>query len=61
MPTVTTSDPDVLLASDLVVRRAAADLDIDLSDARPAWAPWRTYATYHLWAHLLADEWADLR
>ncbi len=57
----TMSDPDVLLASDLVVRRAAADLDIDLSDGRPAWAPWRTYATYHLWAHLVADEWADLR
>jgi AraC family transcriptional regulator of adaptative response / DNA-3-methyladenine glycosylase II len=52
-----TGDPDVLLATDLVVRRAAADLDVDLADGRPQWAPWRTYATYHLWAHLYADEW----
>jgi len=50
--------PDVLLDSDLVVRRAAADLDIDLTDHRPAWAPWRTYATYHLWSHLYADLWS---
>ncbi len=57
----TMSDPDVLLAGDLVVRRAAADLDIDLTDGRPDWAPWRTYATYHLWAHLVSDEWARLR
>ena len=57
----TMSDPDVLLAGDLVVRRAATDLDLDLSDGRPDWAPWRSYATYHLWAHLVADEWARLR
>jgi AraC family transcriptional regulator of adaptative response / DNA-3-methyladenine glycosylase II len=57
----TMSDPDVLLASDLVVRRAAADLGVELSDGRPAWAPWRSYATYHLWAHLVSDEWARLR
>ena len=43
------------------MRRAAADLGIDLSDGRPDWAPWRTYATYHLWAHLVSDEWAELR
>jgi AraC family transcriptional regulator of adaptative response / DNA-3-methyladenine glycosylase II len=49
--------PDVLLASDLVVRRAAEDLGIDLADGRPEWSPWRTYATYHLWAHLYADLW----
>ncbi|WP_375492760.1 AlkA N-terminal domain-containing protein [uncultured Jatrophihabitans sp.] len=54
----TTGDPDVLLRSDLVVRRAAADLGIDLADDRPAWAPWRSYATYHLWAHLYADLWS---
>ena len=57
----TMSDPDVLLASDLVVRRAAADLGVDLSGGRPDWAPWRTYATYHLWAHLVSDDWAGLR
>ena len=57
----TTSDPDVLLASDLVVRRAADELGIDLSGGRPDWAPWRTYATYHLWAHRVADDWADKR
>lgn len=50
--------PDVLLRSDLVVRRAADALDIDLADGRPEWAPWRSYATYHLWAHLYADLWS---
>ncbi|MDT4899692.1 MAG: hypothetical protein QOJ78_622, partial [Pseudonocardiales bacterium] len=45
-------------ASDLVVRRAAADLGIDLADGRPAWGPWRTYANYHLWAHMYADLWS---
>jgi AraC family transcriptional regulator, regulatory protein of adaptative response / DNA-3-methyladenine glycosylase II len=54
----TMSDPDVLLASDLVVRRAADDLGVALADGRPDWAPWRSYATYHLWAHLVADQWA---
>jgi AraC family transcriptional regulator of adaptative response / DNA-3-methyladenine glycosylase II len=57
----TMSDPDVLLASDLVVRRAAADLGVDLVGGRADWAPWRSYSTYHLWAHLVADEWAALR
>ena len=51
-------DPDVLLASDLVVRRAAAALDLDLAGGRPDWAPWRSYATYHLWSHLYADLWS---
>jgi AraC family transcriptional regulator of adaptative response / DNA-3-methyladenine glycosylase II len=50
--------PDVLLASDLVVRRAANDLGVDLADGRPSWSPWRSYATYHLWAHLYADLWS---
>ncbi|GAB2455588.1 AlkA N-terminal domain-containing protein [Jatrophihabitans fulvus] len=57
----TTAHPDVLLASDLVVRRAADDLGVDLADGRPSWAPWRTYATYHLWAHLVADLWSAAR
>jgi AraC family transcriptional regulator, regulatory protein of adaptative response / DNA-3-methyladenine glycosylase II len=52
-----TGDPDVLLASDLVVKRAAADLGVDLADGRPTWAPFRSYATHHLWAHLYADAW----
>ena len=45
-------DPDVLLATDLGVRRAARSLDLDLSGGRPDWAPWRSYATHHLWAAL---------
>ena len=52
------SDPDVLLGTDLVVRKAANDLGIDIADGRPAWAPWRSYATHHLWTHLYAHLWA---
>jgi len=52
------ADPDVLLASDLVVRRAATDLAIDLTSGVPEWAPWRSYATHHLWAHLYGDLWS---
>lgn len=51
-------DPDVLLASDLIVRRAADDLGLDLGGGRPSWSPWRSYATYHLWAHRYADVWS---
>ena len=54
-------DRDVLLASDLVVKRAAADLGVDLADGRPGWAPYRTYATHHLWAHLVAEQWRARR
>jgi AraC family transcriptional regulator of adaptative response / DNA-3-methyladenine glycosylase II len=54
------ADPDVLLATDLVVRRAAADLGLDLAGGAPEWAPWRSYATHHLWAHLYADLWSVL-
>ena len=50
--------PDVLLGSDLGVRHAAADLGLDLDDGRPDWAPWRSYATFHLWSHLYADVWS---
>jgi AraC family transcriptional regulator of adaptative response / DNA-3-methyladenine glycosylase II len=53
----TTAHPDVLLASDLVIRRAADELGVELGDGQPAWSPWRSYATYHLWAHLYADLW----
>jgi AraC family transcriptional regulator, regulatory protein of adaptative response / DNA-3-methyladenine glycosylase II len=45
-------DPDILLATDLGVRRAARSLDLDLNGGRPDWAPWRSYATHHLWAAL---------
>ena len=43
-------DRDVLLATDLGVRRSADRLGIDLAGGRPQWAPWRSYATHHLWA-----------
>jgi AraC family transcriptional regulator of adaptative response / DNA-3-methyladenine glycosylase II len=43
-------DRDVLLATDLGVRRSADRLGVDLGDGRPEWAPWRSYATHHLWA-----------
>jgi AraC family transcriptional regulator of adaptative response / DNA-3-methyladenine glycosylase II len=46
------SDPDVLLAGDLGVRTAARSLGVDLDSGRPDWAPWRSYATHHLWATL---------
>ncbi|MFW0792092.1 AlkA N-terminal domain-containing protein [Gordonia sp. CPCC 205333] len=42
------SDPDVLLSTDLVVARAAEELDIDLTKTT-TWAPWRSYASMHLW------------
>jgi AraC family transcriptional regulator of adaptative response / DNA-3-methyladenine glycosylase II len=46
------ADPDVLLHGDLGVRQAATALGIDLADRHPHWAPWRSYATQHLWAAL---------
>ncbi|MCZ0914198.1 helix-turn-helix domain-containing protein [Gordonia amicalis] len=54
-----TGDPDVLLANDLVVARAAADLGLDLRDTHH-WAPWRSYATMHLWRHRLAGAGEDV-
>ncbi|MHA3703884.1 DNA-3-methyladenine glycosylase family protein [Jatrophihabitans sp. YIM 134969] len=45
-------DPDILLASDLAVRRVAAELGLDLSGSE-RWAPWRSYVTHHLWAVVL--------
>lgn len=45
-------DPDVLVATDLVVRRNAAA--VGLPDDLDAWgarcAPWRSYVSHHLWA-----------
>ncbi len=46
------ADPDVLLATDLGVRGSATALGLDLTDTRPGWAPWRSYASHHLWAAL---------
>jgi AraC family transcriptional regulator of adaptative response / DNA-3-methyladenine glycosylase II len=44
-------DPDVLLHTDLGVRAGAAALGVDdLPAAGADWAPWRSYATHHLWA-----------
>ncbi|MGV9414469.1 AlkA N-terminal domain-containing protein [Nocardia sp. NPDC003693] len=48
------ADPDVLLPTDLVVRRGASLLGIDLTDTA-RWAPWRSYLTMHLWKHALAN------
>jgi AraC family transcriptional regulator of adaptative response / DNA-3-methyladenine glycosylase II len=48
----TMRDPDVLLATDLGVRKSADRLGIDLTGGRPDWAPWRSYASHHLWAAL---------
>jgi AraC family transcriptional regulator of adaptative response / DNA-3-methyladenine glycosylase II len=47
------NNPDVLLSTDLVLKRSASDLGIDLR-ATGHWSPWRSYASMHLWAHALA-------
>jgi AraC family transcriptional regulator of adaptative response / DNA-3-methyladenine glycosylase II len=47
------NNPDVLLSTDLVLKRSAGDLGVDLA-ATGHWAPWRSYASMHLWAHALA-------
>jgi AraC family transcriptional regulator, regulatory protein of adaptative response / DNA-3-methyladenine glycosylase II len=54
-------DPDVLLTGDLGVRKAATRLGLPGDPAALAahgirWAPWRSYATHHLWASLGAPE-----
>ena len=47
-------DPDVLLSSDLAVRRGAAALGLPdtpttLDGYAERWRPWRSYATIRLW------------
>jgi AraC family transcriptional regulator of adaptative response / DNA-3-methyladenine glycosylase II len=47
-------NPDTLLASDLVVQQSAAALGLPakpraLAQRGEHWAPWRSYATMHLW------------
>ena len=44
-----TGNPDVLLATDLIVARSAARSGIDLRQST-RWAPYRSYVTHHLWA-----------
>jgi AraC family transcriptional regulator of adaptative response / DNA-3-methyladenine glycosylase II len=42
--------PDIGLAGDLIIERTAAKLGVGPSDTK-RWAPWRSYATHHLWNH----------
>ncbi|MBF6131718.1 DNA-3-methyladenine glycosylase 2 family protein [Nocardia otitidiscaviarum] len=48
------ADPDILLHTDLVVRRGANLLGLDLTDTG-RFAPWRSYLSMHLWKHALAN------
>jgi AraC family transcriptional regulator of adaptative response / DNA-3-methyladenine glycosylase II len=49
-------DPDAFLPTDLGVRNAAAQLDLDDVAARSErWRPWRSYALMRLWSVVLAD------
>jgi AraC family transcriptional regulator of adaptative response / DNA-3-methyladenine glycosylase II len=59
-------DPDVLLTGDLGVHKAAARLGLPGDPAALAargtrWAPWRSYATHHLWASLGGPEAKEAR
>ncbi|MFD4182121.1 DNA-3-methyladenine glycosylase 2 family protein [Rhodococcus sp. NPDC058514] len=49
----TLADPDILLSTDLVVRQGAEAVGADLSGGG-RWAPWRSYASMHLWRSALA-------
>jgi AraC family transcriptional regulator of adaptative response / DNA-3-methyladenine glycosylase II len=49
-----TRAPDILLTSDLALRNGAARLGLpstakELDAAGARWAPWRSYASMHLW------------
>jgi AraC family transcriptional regulator of adaptative response / DNA-3-methyladenine glycosylase II len=53
----TAAAPDVFLATDLAVRRAARRLGLPdepraLARRAERWAPWRSHATMHLWCSL---------
>lgn len=53
-------DPDVLLIGDLGVRKAAEALGLPVDPGALAahgsrWAPWRSYATHHLWGSLAKE------
>ena len=45
-------DPDVLLDTDLVLRRLIERLGVDTAHC----APWRSYVSHHLWARFLDPE-----
>jgi AraC family transcriptional regulator of adaptative response / DNA-3-methyladenine glycosylase II len=45
-----TGDPDVLLATDLVVRRALNLEPKEIERRGEAWRPFRSYATHRLWS-----------
>ncbi len=48
------SDPDIFLDADLGVRHGLEQLVAETGE-RPdpsVWAPWRSYAVHHIWAHL---------
>ncbi|ATL70412.1 AlkA N-terminal domain-containing protein [Nocardia terpenica] len=53
------ADPDILLHTDLVVRRGAGLYGIDLADTA-RWAPWRSYLSMHLWKRALAERTAPV-
>ncbi len=48
------ADPDILLHTDLVVRRGATLFGIDLGETA-RWAPWRSYLSMHMWKRALAE------
>jgi AraC family transcriptional regulator of adaptative response / DNA-3-methyladenine glycosylase II len=53
-------DPDTFLAGDLGIKKAAAKFGLGenpkaISERASGWRPWRSYATYQLWA-TLADK-----
>jgi len=53
-------DPDVLLATDLVLRQGAALLGLPadvrgLTERTARWSPWRSYAGMHLWKRALDE------
>lgn len=45
-----TGDPDVLLSTDLIVRRALGLSAREIARAGEAWRPFRSYATHRLWS-----------
>ncbi|MFI6868546.1 AlkA N-terminal domain-containing protein [Nocardia sp. NPDC050406] len=48
------ADPDILLHTDLVVRRGGNLLGLDLTDTA-RFTPWRSYLSMHLWKHALSN------
>lgn len=47
-------DPDVMLQSDLVIKRRLEALGVDVTRTEP-WAPWRSYVACTLWATRQAE------